>query len=135
MTLFTSDIKKINFKTIIIFICATIFLIIFNAIYSLFSHGVSSNAMIYAFVYPLVGVIVYTLLFFINWYDRVSYNLLNASIATISTGSILLGVNEIAGADTSYYKLFYLTAYILCGISILYPIIKFIIKKHKGCDL
>ena len=129
--MFTSDTKKINFITIIIFVCATIFLIIFNKVYSLFSHGVSSDAMTYAFIYPLIGVIVYTALYFVDFFDRVSYNLFNASIATIATGSLLLGVNEIAGADTNYYKLFYLTAFILCGISILYPIIKLIIKRSE----
>ena len=132
--MFTSDTKKINFITIIIFVCATIFLIIFNKVYSLFSHGVSSDAMTYAFIYPLIGVIVYTALFFIDFFDRVSYNLFNASIATIATGSLLLGVNEIAGADSNYYKLFYLTAFILCGISILYPIIKLVTKRsEKKC--
>jgi hypothetical protein len=131
VTLFTSDTKKINFITIIIFVCATIFLIIFNKVYSLFAHGVSSDAMTYAFIYPLIGVIVYTALFFIDFFDRVSYNLFNASIATIATGSLLLGVNEIAGADSNYYKLFYLTAFILCGISILYPIIKLVIKRSE----
>lgn len=129
--MFTSDTKKINFITIIIFVCATIFLIIFNKVYSLFAHGVSSDAMTYAFIYPLIGVIVYTALYFVDFFDRVSYNLFNASIATIATGSLLLGVNEIAGADTNYYKLFYLTAFILCGISILYPIIKLIIKRSE----
>ena len=134
MTLFTSDTKKINFITIIIFVCATIFLIIFNKVYSLFAHGVSSDAMTYAFLYPLLGVVVYTILYFVDWFDRVSYNLFNASIATIATGSLLLGVNEIAGADSNYYKLFYLTAYIFCGISILYPIIKLLIKRSgKEC--
>ena len=87
--------------------------------------------MTYAFIYPLIGVIVYTALYFVDFFDRVSYNLFNASIATIATGSLLLGVNEIAGADTNYYKLFYLTAFILCGISILYPIIKLIIKRSE----
>ena len=85
--------------------------------------------MTYAFIYPLIGVLVYTALFFIDFYNRVSYNLFNASIATIATGSLLLGVNEIAGADSNYYKLFYITAFILCGISIIYPFIKLVIKR------
>lgn len=132
--MFTSDIKKIYFKTFIIFICATIFLIIFNSVYSIFAHGVSSNAMTYAFLYPLLGVFAYGVLFFVNWYDRVSYNTFNAAIATISTGSLLLGINEIAGADSIYYNYFYITALIFFGISILYPIIKLIILKIKGVN-
>ena len=135
MTLFTSDIKKINFQTIIIYIFATIFLIVFNYVYSLFAHGVSSDAMTYAFFYPLAGLLVYIVLYLVNWFNRVSYNMFNAAIATISTGSLLLGINEIAGADTTYYKIFYLVAYIFFGLSVIYPITTYISKKwsDKKC--
>lgn len=134
MILFTSDIKKIYFKTFIIFVCATIFTVIFNLVYSQFSHGVSSDAMTFAFIYPLIGVVVYGILFFINWYDKVSYNTFNAAIATITLGSILLGVNEIAGADSNYYKYYYLVSYTLLGISVLYPIVMILIKKLRRGD-
>ena len=84
-----------------------------------------------AFLYPLIlGVGVYVGLFFINWFDKVSYNAYNAGVATITMASILLGVNEIAGADTIYYNYFYLVAFILFGVSILYPLVKLIFKKH-----
>lgn len=132
MTLFTSDIKKTYFWTIIIYIISTIFTIIFNAVYYQFSHEVSSVYMTFAFLYPLLmGVVVYVGLFFVNWFDKVSYNAYNAGVATITMASILLGVNEIAGADTEYYQYFYLVAFILFGVSIIVPIIKIFIKKHK----
>ena len=108
VTLFTSDIKKTYFITGIIYIVATIFCVIFNAVYYQFSHEVSSKYMSLAFLYPLcMGVVVCALLFFFNWFDKVSYNAYNAGVATITMASILLGVNEIAGADTIYYKYFY----------------------------
>lgn len=132
MTLFTSDIKKTYFITIIIYVFATIFSIIFNAVYYQFSHEVSSKYMSLAFLYPLLmGVLVYIILFFINWFDKVSYNAYNAGVATITMASILLGVNEIAGADTIYYKYFYILAFILFGVSVLWPFVNIIIKKIR----
>lgn len=132
VTLFTSDTKKTYFWTTIIYVIATIITVIFNAVYYQFSHEVSSRYMSLAFLYPLLmGVLVYVGLFFINWFDKVSYNAYNAGVATITMASILLGVNEIAGADTIYYKYFYLVAFILFGVSVIYPLVKLIIKKHK----
>ena len=132
MTLFTSVIKKTYFFTIIIYIIASIFSVIFNAVYYQFSHEVSSKYMSLAFLYPLcLGAVVYGVMFFINWFDKVSYNAYNAGVATITMASILLGVNEIAGADTAYYKYFYIVSFILFGVSLLWPIIKSVISKFK----
>ena len=133
MTLFTSDIKKKNFITIIIYIFSSIFLVIFNFVYSQFSHGVSSNAMTYAFLYPLFGVVIFTILFFVNWNDTIFYNLFNASIATISIGSLLLGINEIAGADSPFYKYYFIVGVLLMIGSVLGPVIMHIFFK-KGSD-
>ena len=132
MTLFTSAIKKTYFITILIYIAATIFSVIFNAVYYQFSHEVSSKYMSLAFLYPLcMGALVYGALFFINWFDKVSYNAYNAGVATITMASILLGVNEIAGADTIYYKYFYIVSFVLFGVSIIWPFVKLLIKKVK----
>ena len=132
MTLFTSDIKKTYFITLIIYVISTIFSVIFNAVYYQFSHEVSSKYMSLAFLYPLcMGVVVYGVMFFINWFDKVSYNAYNAGVATVTMASILLGVNEIAGADTIYYKYFYIVSFILFGVSILWPIIKLLINRFK----
>ena len=132
VTLFTSVIKKTYFITVIIYIISTIFSVIFNAVYYQFSHEVSSRYMSLAFLYPLIlGVIVYSIMFFVNWFDKVSYNAYNAGVATITMASILLGVNEIAGADTIYYKYFYIVAFILFGVSILWPIVKLVYNKSE----
>lgn len=132
MTLFTSVIKKTYFFTVIIYIVAAIFSVIFNAVYYQFSHEVSSKYMSLAFLYPLcMGALVYGVMFFINWFDKVSYNAYNAGVATITMASILLGVNEIAGADTVFYKYFYIVAFVLFGISFLWGIIKVILTKLK----
>ena len=132
VTLFTSDIKKTYFITVIIYIVSTIFSVIFNAVYYQFSHEVSSKYMSLAFLYPLIlGVVVYSIMFFVGWYDKVSYNAYNAGVATITMASILLGVNEIAGADTIYYKYFYIVAFSLFFVSVLWPVVKLIFSKLK----
>ena len=132
MILFTSDIKKTYFTTMIIYAIASLLCVIFNAVYYQFSHEVSSIYMSLAFLYPLVmGVVVYVVLFFINWFDKVSYNAYNAGVATITMGSILLGVNQIAGADTIYYRYFFIVAFTLFGVSVIWPVVKLINNRLK----
>lgn len=115
----TLDIKKIYKKTIIVYIGTTLFCILFNYIYSLFSHNVSSIYMKYAFMYSLIGgVIFYTILILLNIYNRVAYNLYNAAIATFTFGSIFQGIVEIAGSDVTYSKNYFILGFLLLGISL-----------------
>ena len=57
--LFMSDIRKKFLKTIEIFIMITIFTFIFNKVYGIFGHGVTSPYMTYMFLYPLVGGVLF----------------------------------------------------------------------------
>lgn len=90
-------------KTTRKYVFTTLFCIVFNYIYSIFSHGVSSPFMSYAFVFSLVlGVVGFTLFGRLNLDNRIAVNLYNAGIATLTVGSILRGIIDIAGADTTY---------------------------------
>jgi len=90
-------------RTVKIYVFTTLFCIAFNYIYSLFSHGVSSPFMSYAFVFSLVlGVVGFTVFGRLNLGNRTAFNLYNAGIATLTVGSILQGIIDIAGADTTY---------------------------------
>lgn len=90
-------------KTASIYIFTTLLCVALNYVYSLFGHGVSSLFMSYAFVFSLVlGVIGFIVLGWLNLENRVAFNLYNAGIATLTVGSILRGVIDIAGADTTY---------------------------------
>ncbi|MBV6449425.1 MAG: hypothetical protein MHPDNHAH_00135 [Anaerolineales bacterium] len=90
-------------KTAVVYLFATLFCIALNYVYSLFGHGVSSPFMSYAFVFSLVlGVVGFLLLDRLNLNNRVAFNLYNAGIATLTVGSILRGIIDIAGADTVY---------------------------------
>ena len=108
-----------NTKTTVkIYVFTTLFCIAFNYVYSLFSHGVSSPFMSYAFVFSLVlGVVGFTVFGRLNLDDRTAFNLYNAGIATLTVGSILRGTIDIAGADTTYpvYYFFVGTVFVAIG--------------------
>lgn len=94
--------------TVIVYMVSTLFLITFNSIYSLFGHGVSSPYMSYAFAYSLVlGVGGFLLLGLLKLENRIAYNLYNAGIATLTIGSVLRGIIEIAGADSIYPAIYF----------------------------
>ena len=68
-------------KTVKIYLFSTLFCIAFNAIYSLFSHGISSPFMSYAFIFSLVlGVVGFIVLGQTNLYNPIACNLYNAGI-------------------------------------------------------
>jgi len=108
-----------NTKTTVkIYVFTTLFCIAFSYIYSLFGHGVSSPFMSYAFVFSLVlGVVGFVVFGRLNLDNRIAFNLYNAGIATLTVGSILRGIIDIAGADTTYpvYYFFVGTAFVAIG--------------------
>ena len=103
--------------TVEIYVFTTLVCIAFNYIYSLFSHGVSSPFMSYAFVFSLVlGVVGFTVFGRLNLDNRIAYNLYNAGIATLTVGSILRGIIDIAGADTTYPVYYFFVGTLLIAI-------------------
>lgn len=122
MTLFTLVINNFKSnrqarKTLISYSAVSIFCVIFDKIYALFGHGVSSYSMSLMFLYPLLGGV---LPFLILWLliprstditnYRFSYNSHNSGIAALTTGSLLNGIFEIAGTSSPY-----LIIYTVCG--------------------
>ncbi len=107
-------------KTAVVYLFATLFCIVLNYVYSLFGHGVSSPFMSYAFVFSLVlGVVGFLLLDRLNLNNRVAFNLYNAGIATLTVGSILRGIIDIAGADTVYPVYYFYVGAILVVVGAL----------------
>ena len=82
---------------------ASVFLAVFGGVYELFSHGVYSAWMVFAFAVPLLlGVIPYAaLLIGKQAPGQVFLNLWNAGIAALSVGSVFQGVLEIYGTTNS----------------------------------
>ena len=118
----TSDIKK----SILAYLGVTIFLIILNYIYSLFSHNVSSNYMTYMFIYPLIGGLFVNLVLLISkkitevklFY--IGKSVLNYGIATLVIGSFLKGVFEIAGTNSIYLIYYFYIGIVLLSIGLLF---------------
>jgi hypothetical protein len=97
-----------------VYIILSITAIAVNNIYALFGHGVHSAAMTWMFLYPLIGGgLGYFLIERLapgivkaKGY-RLFYNLYNSGIATLTVGSFLQGILEIAGTSSPYTIGFY----------------------------
>ena len=87
-------------KLLLIDLLVSLFCVLFGAVYELFSHGVYSYAMLYAFAFPLaLGVLPLVLIPVLSapYPNRVVRNLCHAGIATLTVGSLVSGVLEIYG--------------------------------------
>ena len=124
---------KIN-KTIIVHLLFTVGVYIFNKIYALFSHGVSSQWMSNAYLYLLgFGVCVYSGLKILvpqieqNKKFPGFYTIYNSGVAILLNGMLLLGIIEIAGG-TSAYAVYYLYigygAILVAIITLIYIVLK-----------
>ena len=101
------------------YLAAALFCLLFGAVYEHFSHGVYSNAMVYAFAYPLcLGVLPF---FAACAFGKerlapsgASAHLWADGVATLTVGSILSGVLEIYGTDSAL-----LAVYPIAGAALL----------------
>ena len=95
----------------------TAFIALFGFVYEQFSHGVNSNYMWFAWIYPLFcGVGVYAILYFLpikfvpGVLAECCYNL---GVALLTTRSIMMGVLEIYGKTNDRMVLIYLILFII----------------------
>ena len=111
-------------KTGITYLILTVVTVIIEKIYRLFGHGVTSPAMTWMFLYPLVGgLLIYlvsrTKIGIVDSERFRSFsNLYHSGIATLTVASFLKGVLEIAGTDSVYLPYFYIVGFgmVLFGI-------------------
>ena len=111
----------------LIYALVSAFLVFFNAVYSLYGHGVHSASMTLMFLYPLIGGV---LGFALLWLFcpaaetvrrfRLLYNLYNAGVATLIIGSMIKGVLDIAGTASPYTAVYFIIGWLLTGIGFLY---------------
>lgn len=86
------------------YLIASVLLAVAGAVYESFSHGIYSNHMLYAFMYPLLmGCLPYLAdsRGIIKKAGPLGESLLLTSIATLSVGSVIKGVLEIYGTTNS----------------------------------
>ncbi|MBE5890299.1 MAG: hypothetical protein E7282_04935 [Lachnospiraceae bacterium] len=112
------DIKYNRIK----YISATVFCIIFAAIYEYFSHGVYSNYMIFAFLIPLAGGIISEIFFrcAVNKRRRptIAVQVLAGSVIWLTIGCLYQGVLEIYGTTNHLNVLFFWVGIVQFALSI-----------------
>lgn len=101
--MFTSDTEKKAARTALIYLGISLFCVLFGGVYELFSHGVYSYYMIYAFVFPLLGGTLPALTAAVFGCRKspapLPRTLYHCGIATFTVGSIIQGVLEIYGTS------------------------------------
>lgn len=105
MTLSTSvtNLGKKRFKkTVISYTLISIFFFTFSRIYEAFSFGETSVHMHYLFAVPLVGGIQLAIfLKVLPHFSRISLNLWNSAVATITAGTLFRGIVNLSGRSTT----------------------------------
>ena len=106
------------------YIILSTIILIFSLIYEMFSHGVYSNYMLLAFLFPLFGgVVIYSILLKNkNIISGIGMNIYDMSLITIMIGSIIKGVLEIYGTTNSLIMIYWLAGILLLMISIIFNI-------------
>lgn len=122
--MYTSD--KVLKNHMLYNLAGTLFLVLFGAVYEMFSHGVYSFFMIYAFVIPLMfGVVTYIVMLIKGKYPgRLFLNLWNSAIATFSVGSVFQGVLEIYGTTNALVLVYPIAGGVLAILSLISMLIK-----------
>lgn len=139
--MFTSDIKlksqRWQFrKTIIVYVILSLTMIAINYVYGIFGHGVTSIAMTWMFLYPLLGGALLFLLIDrltpgITQYAgyQVFVNTYHSGIATLTLGQFLKGILDIAGTSSPYIILLYMISWLFVGVGL--GMLLKLIRKHR----
>lgn len=124
-------------KTILVYLILALIAVVVDKVYGIFGHGVDSKAMTWMFLYPLLGgSVFYSVinLFFPNIIKvasyRMFYNIYNSGIATLTFGSFLKGILDIAGTNSEYLVFFYITGGAFISVGLIMMFIMVINKKR-----
>ena len=98
----TNPSKKRFKKTPLVYTLLSIFFFAFSRIYEPFSFGETSTYMHYLYVVPLVGgLLLLILLKIIPNLSRLSLNLWNSAVATLTAGILFRGIVNLSGRSTT----------------------------------
>lgn len=107
------DIKTKTKHYIVGIICT----LVFGFIYEQFSHEVYSYYMMYAFIIPIVGLIIIRLL-------KIDSELFDMGVVTVTIFSVLKGVFEIIGITNKYIIIYLVVGLLLITISLIIKLLK-----------
>jgi len=113
-------------KTGLVYLILSLTAIAVDNIYAIFGHGVSSAAMTWMFLYPLIGgALIYFLIErFIPGVSKATgyrffYNVYNSGIATLTVGGFLKGILDIAGASSTYIVIFNVIGWLFVAVGLI----------------
>lgn len=125
-------------RTTYTYLLLSLFAWIFNFVYSLFSHGVTSGFMANMYLVLLIGAVFYFLLHQIPGVRRrrlyrVFFNTLNTSVAVLVVGMALRGIIDIAGSSSQYLDWYFDIAAVGFILSMFLFFLMYIIRpKSEG---
>ena len=120
------DVKSIKNKFVkrsVIYFCISMFCALFGWVYEMFSHGVYSNYMMYAFLFPLIGGTLYNLtLYCLRFRLQRGLSLIfyNTGIAALTIGSIVRGILYIYGTDNILANVYRYAGVILVCLGVVF---------------
>ena len=98
----TNPSKKRFKKTALVYSLLSIFFFAFSRIYESFSFGETSTYMHYLYAVPLVGgLLLLIILKIIPNLSRLSLNLWNSAVATLTAGVLFRGIVNLSGRSTT----------------------------------
>lgn len=107
-------------KTFYSYFISSVILFIFQLVYHHFSHGVTSQALRWVWVIPMVGgAFLFIFKKILNTFqNRLAFNLFNTGLTSYIVGMILKGILEIAGTSSPYIGIYPMIGMIILGISL-----------------
>lgn len=103
----------------------SLFVLLFGQIYEHFSHGVYSNYMLFAFLFPFLGLFLPSL-----FGRRADPFLWKCGVASLTVGSLYKGILEIYGTSSYLEIPFFVVGIGLCTLQIL-----FVLLQKRKCIL
>ena len=118
------DVKNKFVKRSVMYFCISIFCAAFGGIYEIFSHGVYSNYMMYAFLFPLIGGALYNLILYcfsrLSLQRGLSLIFYNTGIAALTIGSIVRGILDSYGTDNILANVYWYAGAILVCLGVVF---------------
>lgn len=116
----TNPIKQRLKKTILWYSLISAFFFVGSRIYEHFSFGETSAFMHYLFLIPLIGgLLLIGLQVFIKGLSRITLNLWNSAVATITAGALYRGIVNLSGRSTTLDQPYYYVAGIFLVLALI----------------
>ncbi|MBQ9347195.1 MAG: hypothetical protein IJT94_07645 [Oscillibacter sp.] len=93
------------------YLLASLFCAFFGAVYELFSHGVYSYFMLYAFAFPLGFGVLPAVFLGLRGSEPppvISWKLWGAGVAALTTGSLFRGILDIYGTSSALSRIYWI---------------------------